>query len=56
MILDFSDEMKYDEAMWDIVQGEYDALEDSDSFALINCEEFQLIWDNTKHQYTPKPY
>lgn len=53
---DFSDEMKYDEAMWDIVQGEYDALEDSDSFALINCEEFQLIWDNTKHQYTPKPY
>ena len=53
---DFSDEMKYDEAMWDIVQGEYDASEDSDSFALINCEEFQLIWDNTKHQYTPKPY
>ena len=53
---DFSDEMKYDEAMWDIVQGEYDALEDSDSFALINCEEFQLIWDNTKHQYIPKPY
>ena len=38
---DFSDEMKFDEEMWEIVQGEYDEFENSDSFALIDSKEFQ---------------
>ena len=53
---DFSDEMKYDEAMWELVQGEYDEFEDSDSFALIAPTEFQKIWDSTEYCYMPKPY
>ena len=44
---DFSDEMKYNEEMWDIVQGEYDDFEYHDSFELITPEEFQQIWDKT---------
>ncbi len=53
---DFSDEMKFDEQMWEIVQGEYDELEDSDSFALITSTEFQKIWDATEHDYEPEPF
>jgi len=44
---DFSDEMKYNEEMWDIVLGEYDDFEYHDSFELITPEEFQQIWDKT---------
>ena len=51
---DFSDEMKYDEAMWELVQGEYDEFENSDSFALIVPSEFQKIWDSTEYDYKPK--
>ena len=53
---DFSDEAKYDEEMWEIVQGEYDEFEDSDSFALIDGQEFQDKWDATELNYKPKPY
>ena len=53
---DFSDEAKYDEEMWEIVQGEYDEFEDSDSFALIDGQEFQDKWDSTELNYKPKPY
>lgn len=53
---DFSDEMKFDEEMWEIVQGEYDEFEDSDSFALIDGQEFQDKWDATELNYKPKPY
>ena len=53
---DFSDEAKYDEEMWEIVQGEYDEFEDSDSFALIDGQEFQDKWDATELNYMPKPY
>ena len=45
---DFSDEMKYDEDMWEIANGEYDKFEDSDSFALISSKEFQDMWEATK--------
>lgn len=41
---DFSDESKYDEEMWEIVQGEYDEFENSDSFELIDRDAFQRIW------------
>jgi len=53
---DFSDEAKYDEEMWEIVQGEYDEFENSDSFALIDGQEFQDKWDSTELNYKPKPY
>lgn len=43
---DFSDEAKYDEEMWELVQGEYDKFENSDSFALIAPTEFKKIWDS----------
>lgn len=45
---DFSDEMKYDEDMWEIANGEYDKFENSDSFALISSKEFQDMWEATK--------
>lgn len=45
---DFSDETKYDEKMWEIVKREFDEFENSDSFALIDGKEFQLIWNQTK--------
>ena len=45
---DFSNEMKFDEEMWEIANGEYDQFEVSDSFALIDSEEFQRIWETTK--------
>lgn len=47
---DFSDEMTFDEEMWDIVQGEYDEFEYSDSFALIDSEEFHTQWNITLNQ------
>ena len=53
---DFSDEMKYDEDMWEIANGEYDEFENSDSFVLIESKEFQDIWDATELNYKPKPY
>jgi hypothetical protein len=53
---DFSDEMKYDEQMWEIAQGEYDELETSDSFALIGHDAFQRIWDNTECIHVPEPW
>lgn len=53
---DFSDEMKFDEEMWDIVQGEYDGFENSDSFALIDGKDFQEMWETTELNYNPKPY
>ena len=45
---DFSDEMKYDDEMWYIVEGEYDQLESYDSFELISSQEFQNIWEETE--------
>ena len=45
---DFSNEMKFDEEMWEIANGEYDQFEVSDSFALIDSEEFRRIWKITK--------
>lgn len=53
---DFSDEMKFDEQMWEIVQGEYDELEYSDTFALIGRDAFQLIWENTECVHIPEPW
>lgn len=44
---DFSDEMKFDEEMWEIANDEYDKFENSDSFALIDSKEFQKIWETT---------
>jgi hypothetical protein len=53
---DFSDELKFDEDMWEIVQGEYDEFENSDSFALIDGKDFQEMWETTELNYNPKPY
>ena len=53
---DFSDEMKFDEEMWDIVQGEYDEFENSDSFVLIDGKDFQEMWETTELNYKPKPF
>jgi hypothetical protein len=53
---DFSDELKFDEDMWDIVQGEYDEFENSDSFALIDGKDFQEMWETTELNYNPKPF
>lgn len=53
---DFSDEMKYDEEMWDIVQGEYDNFEFSDTFELITLKEFQHIWTTTERLHKPEPF
>ena len=53
---DFSDEMKFDEEMWEIVQGEFDEFENSDSFALIDGKYFQEMWESTELNYKPKPY
>lgn len=49
---DFSDELKYDEEMWEIVKGKFDEFEYSHSFALIDRDEFLLIWNKTKRCYT----
>ena len=53
---DFSDEMKFDEEMWEIVQGEYDEFENSDSFVLIDGKDFQEMWETTELNYKSKPY
>lgn len=53
---DFSDELKFDEDMWEIVQGEYDEFENSDSFVLIDGKVFQEMWETTELNYNPKPY
>ena len=53
---DFSDEMKFDEEMWEIVQDEFDEFENSDSFALIDGKDFQEMWESTELNYKPKPY
>lgn len=53
---DFSDESKFDMAMWDIVTGDYDQLEYSDSFELISSETFQDIWNKTKKEHEPEPW
>ena len=53
---DFSDENKYDEQMWEIVQGEYDEFENSESFALITLNEFQMLWEATEYDYKPEPF
>lgn len=53
---DFSDEMKFDEEMWEIVQREYDEFENSDSFVLIDGKVFQEMWEATELNYKPKPY
>ena len=53
---DFFDESKFDMAMWDIVTGDYDQLEYSDSFELISSETFQDIWNKTKKEHEPEPW
>lgn len=53
---DFSDEMKFDEEMWEIVKREYDEFENSDSFVLIDGKVFQEMWEATELNYKPKPY
>lgn len=52
---DFSDEMKFDEKMWDIVKDDYDDLENTESFALIDAKEFEDIWKKTSffHKIIP---
>ena len=53
---DFSDESKFDMAMWDIVTGDYDRLEYSDLFELITQTAFQDIWDKTEKVHEPEPW
>ena len=53
---DFSDELKFDIGMWDIVTGDYDQLEYSDSFELITQKAFQDIWDKTEKEHEPEPW
>ena len=53
---DFSDELKFDIGMWDIVTGDYDQLENSDSFELITQTAFQDIWDKTEKEHEPEPW
>lgn len=53
---DFSDELKYDEEMWDLESGEFVNLENTDSFCLISPSEFQNIWDETTQIHIPAPY
>jgi nitrogen fixation-related uncharacterized protein len=47
--------MKFDEKMWDIVKGDYDDLENTESFALIDAKEFEDIWKKTSifHKIIP---
>ena len=53
---DFSDELKFDIGMWDIVTGDYDRLEYSVSFELISSAAFQNIWDKTEKEHEPEPW
>ena len=50
---DFSDETKYDEEMWELVEGDYDEFENSDSFELIDRDAFQIIWNDTERIHEP---
>lgn len=50
---DFSDETKYDEEMWELVEGDYDEFEKSDSFELIDRDAFQIIWNDTERIHEP---
>ena len=50
---DFSDETKYDEEMWELVEGDYDEFENSDSFELIGRDVFQTIWNDTVSIHEP---
>ena len=53
---EFFDEEKFDIGMWDIVTGDYDQLEYSDSFELITQKTFQDIWDKTEKDHEPEPW
>ena len=53
---DFSDELKFDTGMWDIVTGNYDQLEKEESFELISSAAFQDIWDKTEKDHEPEPW
>jgi hypothetical protein len=53
---EFFAELKFDMAMWDIVTGDYDRLEYSDSFELISSETFQDIWNKTEKEHEPEPW
>ena len=53
---EFSDEEKFDRGMWDIVTGDYDQLENSDSFELISQTAFQTIWEQTEKVHEPEPW
>lgn len=53
---DFSDETKFDEDMWNIVQGEYDNFEYSESFKLISAQVFNDHWEATSHIHQAKPF
>ena len=53
---EFFDEEKFDIGMWDIVSGDYDQLEYSDSFELISQAAFQEIWDKTEKDHEPEPW
>ena len=53
---EFFDEEKFDNGMWDIVTGDYDQLESSESFELISSAVFQDIWDKTEKDHEPEPW
>lgn len=53
---DFSDELKFDDEMWNLESGEYDDFENSDSFSLISPSEFESIWNKTTRIHKPVPY
>ena len=53
---EFSDEEKFDRGMWDIVTGDYDQLENSDSFELISQTAFKTIWEQTEKVHEPEPW
>lgn len=53
---DFSDKSKFCIGMWDIVTGDYNQLEYSDSFELISQTAFQEVWDKTEKDHEPEPW
>ena len=53
---EFFDEEKFDVGMWDIVTGDYDQLENEDSFELITSAAFQEIWEKTEKDHEPEPW
>ena len=52
---DFSDELTFDQEMWDLVEGEFDHLEDSETMELIPPSEFQERWEHTPLVHVPTP-